>query len=279
MKYAVNLISFFLIVVLQIYSQENKMDLVETEYAFAEATSKSSLREGFLKFIADDGVLFRPGPVNGKGFLENSEAKPGLLLWYPTASFISSSGDLGVNTGPWEFKNSIDEEPVAFGQFLTVWEKQSEEMWKFLIDLGISHPKPDEIKQGTKNPVLANKNGNTKNYNNILEIEKGLDRSSLKDYYNSITNDETTFLRNNRMPISGEMSHGFLSQLSGTAKWATLGGKSSEASDLAYTYGKGTALDNEMNPIYEFYYVHVWINSAGGWKLLYDVVNEIEEPK
>lgn len=149
-----------------------KLDLVKTEYAFAEATKNSTVRDGFLQFIADDGILFRPGPVNGKEFLEKSDTQPGLLLWYPTASFISSSGDLGVNTGPWEFKRVEDEKPAAFGQFLTVWEKQSDDTWKFLIDLGIGHPKPEETKDETENSVVIYKHESTKNYNDVLELEK-----------------------------------------------------------------------------------------------------------
>lgn len=253
------------------------MDLVQTEYAFAEATKNSSVRDGFLKYITDDGVLFRPGPVNGKEFLENSEASPGLLLWYPTASFISSSGDLGVNSGPWQFKRTAEEEPVAFGQFLTVWEKQSDETWKFLIDLGIGHPKPEETKDGIENFLIIDKSEKTKNYSDILQVEKGFNSAPLKENYKSIINDETTFLRNNRLPITGDFKDEFLLQLNGTAEWETLGGKSSETNDLAYTYGKGTALDNEKNSVYEFYYVHVWSNDNGNWKLLYDVVNEIQQ--
>lgn len=251
------------------------MDLVKTEYAFAETTKNSTVRDGFLKFIADDGILFRPAPVNGKEFLENSEAQPGLLLWYPTDSFISSSGDLGVNTGPWEFKKTADEEPVAHGQFLTVWEKQSDGTWKFLIDLGIGHHKPEETKEGIENTFVIDKSDNTKNYNNILEIEKGFNSASVKENYSAIVNNETSFLRNNSLPINNEIKDEFLSQLNGTAKWETLGGKSSEANDLAYTYGKGTSLDNEMNPVYEFYYIHIWINDNGNWNLLFDIINEI----
>jgi ketosteroid isomerase-like protein len=273
-NYILRITFLFFLIILKTNSQE-KMDLVQTEYAFAEATKNSTVREGFLQFIADDGVLFRPGPVNGKEFLENSEAQPGLLLWYPTASFISSSGDLGVNTGPWEFKRTAEDEPAAFGQFLTVWEKQSDGTWKFLIDLGIGHPKPEETKEGIENSIVLDKPNSSKNYDDILQIEKGFNSASLNENYKLIVNDKTTFLRNNRLPINNEMKDEFLSQLSGTVQWETLGGKSSEANDLAYTYGKGTALDNQMNAVYEFYYIHVWINYNGNWKLLYDVVSEI----
>lgn len=279
MKHAAFFLAFLLIFILRINSQENKMNLVQTEYAFAEVTKNSSVRDGFLQFIENDGILFRPGPVNGKEFLENSEAQPGLLLWYPTASFISSSGDLGVNTGPWEFKRSADEEPVAFGEFLTVWEKQSDGVWKFIIDLGIGYPKSEETKDGIENSVVINKYKSTKNYDDILQIEKSFNSASAKENYNSIIDDNTTFLRNNRVPINNEMKDEFLSQLGGTAKWKTLDGKSSEANDLAYTYGKGTVLDNKMNTMYGFYYVHVWINNNGNWKLLYDVVSEIKQEK
>lgn len=49
-------------------NDNNKTILIETELAFAEAAKNTSTRDGFLKFIADDGILFRPHPVNGKEF-------------------------------------------------------------------------------------------------------------------------------------------------------------------------------------------------------------------
>ena len=119
--------------------------LVETEQAFSKTAEDKSTREAFLQFIADDGILFRPTAVPGKQWLLDHPApasqKHPLLAWQPVFAFVARAGDVGYTTGPWEFKGDIkDEKPAAYGDFITVWKKQSDGSWKFVVDLGISHP-------------------------------------------------------------------------------------------------------------------------------------------
>src|SRR5215218_2937580 len=95
-------------------------EMVTTEQAFSKMAEEKNTRDAFLAFIADDGLLFRPGAVNGKKWLlENplppSDKKP-LLAWQPSFAGMAASGDMGFTTGPWEFKNDIkDEKPSAYG--------------------------------------------------------------------------------------------------------------------------------------------------------------------
>jgi len=263
-----------------LYSQETDLkihdiqkEIIQSEYNFAEEVRNTSVRDGFLKFIAEDGILFRPGPVNGKEFLENSKAQTGLLLWYPTESIISSSFDFGVNTGPWELKRTVDEKASAFGQFLTVWEKKPDGTWKFLIDAGISHSKPEIVIEGIENSAVIDKFESLKEFEDILEIERNFNSAPASENFKSIVNSETTFLRNYNLPVKYEMKDEFLSQFTGTEKWETLGGKSSKANDIAYTYGKGIYSDGNSEE--SFYYVHVWRKEKDKWMLLFDLQNKI----
>src|SRR5689334_8694074 len=80
-------------------------DMVDTEYAFAKAAKDTTIRESFMEFIADDGVLFRPGAVNGKKWMTEhpvppSEKRP-LLAWQPAYAGMAKAGDMGFTTGPW----------------------------------------------------------------------------------------------------------------------------------------------------------------------------------
>jgi len=69
-----------------------------------------------------------------------SDKKP-LLAWQPSFAGMAESGDMGFTTGPWEFKGDVkDEKPSGYGHFMTVWKKQADGSWKFVVDLGISHP-------------------------------------------------------------------------------------------------------------------------------------------
>src|SRR5688500_16977848 len=129
-------------------AQTPLQEMVQTEQAFARMAAEKTAREAFMAFIADDGLLFRPGAVNGKKWMiehpvppaQNTDKKP-LLAWQPSFAGMSASGDMGFTTGPWEAKEDIkDEKPQGYGHFVTVWKKQPDGSWKFVVDLGISHP-------------------------------------------------------------------------------------------------------------------------------------------
>jgi hypothetical protein len=86
-------------------AQTPLQDMVKTEQAFSKMAEEKNTRDAFLAFIADDGLLFRPGAVNGKKWLiehppPQSDKKP-LLAWQPAFAGMASSGDMGFTTGPW----------------------------------------------------------------------------------------------------------------------------------------------------------------------------------
>ena len=125
-------------------------EMVATERAFAKTSEEKGTRDAFMMFIAEDGILFRPGPVMGKRWMQEhpvaaSDKRP-LLAWQPIFAEMSAAGDLGYTFGPWEFKSDIkDEKAAAYGHFATIWKKQTDGTWKFAIDLrhlasGFRHP-------------------------------------------------------------------------------------------------------------------------------------------
>src|SRR5689334_23207042 len=121
---------------------QNRRALVEIEHAFAKAAATKGTRDAFLEFLADDGIIFQPGPVNGKQFWGQRQPRKGLLSWEPVFADVSRSGDLGYTTGPWEFRpNGPDDQPVAFGQYFTIWKKQRDGSWKAVFDRGVSTEK------------------------------------------------------------------------------------------------------------------------------------------
>src|SRR5438094_2662615 len=121
---------------------QNRRALVEMEHAFAKAAATKGTRDAFLEFLADDGIIFQPGPVNGKKFWSERQPRNGLLSWEPIFADVSRAGDLGYTTGPCEFRpNGPDDQPVAFGQYFTIWKKQTDGSWKAVLDRGVSSGK------------------------------------------------------------------------------------------------------------------------------------------
>ena len=57
---------------------------------------------------------------------------------------LSTAGDLGYSTGPYEFrKDAADAVPASFGNYITIWKRQPDGTLKVLIDLGTANPRPD----------------------------------------------------------------------------------------------------------------------------------------
>src|SRR5580765_399251 len=119
--------------------KQNRQALVQMERDFARAAATKGTRDAFLEFIADDGILFQPGPVNGKKFWAERQPRKGLLSWEPVFADVSRAGDLGYTTGPWEFRpNGPADQPVAFGLYFTIWKKQPDGAWKAVLDRGVT---------------------------------------------------------------------------------------------------------------------------------------------
>jgi ketosteroid isomerase-like protein len=114
-------------------------DLVAAERAFAADAQARGMREAFLAALAEEGVVFSPGPVNGHAVWTARTADATKLEWAPEAAEIAASGDLGYTYGPWRLTPPDARAPVAFGHFLTVWQKQADGHWKALADKGVRH--------------------------------------------------------------------------------------------------------------------------------------------
>ena len=46
-------------------------EMVQTEQAFPRMAAEKNTRDAFMAYIADDGLLFRPGGVNGTAFTDS----------------------------------------------------------------------------------------------------------------------------------------------------------------------------------------------------------------
>ena len=79
---------------------------------------EKNIRDAFLANLADDAIVFDPGPVNGKQLYLKRPVSDAQLNWQPIFADVARAGDLGYTTGPWEYKkNKGDAKPSAYGQF------------------------------------------------------------------------------------------------------------------------------------------------------------------
>lgn len=118
--------------------------LVDAEKSFSALSVEKGMKVAFLAYLADDGIIFRPAPTPGRDSWKKRGNPPGTLIWEPSFAEISNDGDMGLSTGPWEYRSpdSTGGE-IAYGQFCSVWRRdQQDGPWMVAVDLGISHPKP-----------------------------------------------------------------------------------------------------------------------------------------
>ena len=270
--------------------------LVENERAFARMSEEKGIRESFTEFIADDGILFRPGPVTGKKWMQEhplpaSNRHP-VLTWQPIFAGISRAGDLGYTTGPWQYKSDSKEaKPAAFGDFMTVWKKQADGRWKFAIDLGVSHPEPKTAMAVWRAPSMP-KSARYRRVDlaaareSLLRTEREFSKISSEQgavgaFLLYAASDVRVF-RNEKMPFIGRKAAvSAMAPLSKEWTWTPTFADVSISGDLGYSYGtyevhkktgSGLLLENGN-------YLRVWKKINGTWALVIDVADPLPLPK
>jgi ketosteroid isomerase-like protein len=144
------LIAFFLVLLNSYttkaqFANPNLQAMVDAERAFIEMAKTQNTRDAFLFFLTDSVITAGPqGLRTGKGHIQNQAVDPGWLNWEVAFCDIASSGEMGYNTGPWEYRaQKTDEKPVAYGEFHSIWKKQPDGTWKNILDIGIRQaPRP-----------------------------------------------------------------------------------------------------------------------------------------
>jgi ketosteroid isomerase-like protein len=263
------------------------MVMVENERSFAKAVAKVGMRDGFLRYIADSGVLFVPGAVNGKELYEGSSQRPGHLSWGPEHAEIAEGDNLGWTTGPWEFRReTANDTPHVFGHYVTLWKLQANSEWKFVLDIGISHSRDSEIPQSPNLNLLqkprraASVNG-ANDQSELLEFENELSaqfkNGNLIPSYLANAADDIRYYRDGESPHHGTAAvKAELLKIDGPLQWQPDFSAVSQSGALGYTYGVCSQTSNDSTT--QFSYTHIWRRSdSGKWALALDI--QIPLPK
>ena len=265
--------------------KKNLQKLVETEQSFAMTAKQKGTKAAFLEFLADDGIIFQPGETNGKLFWKNRPESPAWLNWSPAWADISSDGKLGYTTGGWSFHpKGTGDQATAYGEYLTIWKKQSDGNFKAVLDIGISHEKPASENQSWKSPADA-ESGTTK-------VKSGINNGVLTDifskemlsqgYFNYFA-DDVVVLRDGHEPFSGK-TNAFLglekadknfppkSYLDFKANLSQIFG------NMMYSHGV-YQLTHKDKSISSWNFLQVWKHRNGKWQIVADVFTEIQKDK
>jgi ketosteroid isomerase-like protein len=115
--------------------------LEQTDRDFSAMSVNEGMFKAFLFYIAEDGVMLRDNfsPEKGKELLakrfEGRTDTTFILSWEPLYGKISESGDLGYTYGLHTNTDKLTGE-ITRGTYVTIWLKQSDGSWKFVLDTG-----------------------------------------------------------------------------------------------------------------------------------------------
>jgi ketosteroid isomerase-like protein len=266
--------------------------VVEAEHAFAEYSIAHGMKDAFLNFAAPDGVIFRRGPVNAiEAWTRTNPAPTGLLTWWPVYADVSEAGDLGYTTGPYEYRDKpSDAKPEGAGHYFTIWRRQPDGSWRFVVDLGIQHEAPASAETVLRYPAwLSGKKKASRSAEaeaaakSLLEAERALsEESSTKGTASALLSraDETLRLyRQNTFPVVGrEAVRKTLKTMSEFVRCEPSRTDASASGDMGYAYGtyELRTSPGDQKPAERGNYARVWRRTGKGpWRVVFNVTNPV----
>ena len=119
-------------------------EIVQADKDMNTLASKDGFYKALLAYADDSVIKPQEGelPVIGKAALETYwKDKPDTkeISWEPYKAEAATSGDLGYTLGNWKL---VSKDTTLYGNYYTIWKKQPDGKWKFIVDGGNTTPKP-----------------------------------------------------------------------------------------------------------------------------------------
>lgn len=248
--------------------------LLKAEKEFAESLAKDGAKTAYTSFASNNGLVFRPNPVNAKTFYATQPESKN-VSWTPAYARVSRSGDFGFTTGPYAIKDTS----VTYGQYLTVWRASNSGKWEVVLDLATDHNKP--LNKATQQfiepkdfykPKFLNDRVREAGANILLTTEKTLN-ATLKSYgmaaFGGFVNPDVRVLFPGYEPILGkDKAVAFFNSMMSKMTLKTTKADKADGGDLAYTYGVA-AIDYKADLRESFHYVFIYERQPDhNWNLI-----------
>lgn len=249
--------------------------IVATERAFAADGYEAGIKASFIKYAAPDAIMFAPGPVNvHEYFAARPDAAPDPdrphLVWWPLWAGISRSGDLGFTTGPY----GLDE--ARYGWYFTVWQRQPDSGWKWVLDAGVDADPAGAAPQGTPAGYLpiTEEGASVPDaaLSEVAAIEAAMALKSEVDlasaYSGHLAPDAR--LHTEGVPPGADVDgrEAALAARPPRMSLKAMGGGASTAGDMVWTWAEADWAAEEG--LSRGFVVRVWQKRAGGWQIVFD---------
>jgi hypothetical protein len=115
--------------------------VVAAELAFARLAQDKGQWTAFAQTSTDQAVMFVPQPVLAHAWLKGRANPAVAVKWQPYQVWMSCDGSLAVTKGGWQRPNGV-------GYFTTVWQRQRNGAYKWVMDQG------DDLAQPLAEPEM-----------------------------------------------------------------------------------------------------------------------------
>jgi ketosteroid isomerase-like protein len=269
------LIASLLLAAPALAAEPSPAEIEKAERAFAADGLALGIRDSFLAHMADDAIMFRPGPVSAKALYEKRpSSKTPKLEWWPQKVVIARSGDLGLSVGPSAVNGKRG------GYYATIWRKGPDGQWKWIYDGGAeadAASAPDASTPAIQGPTA------TKGSRSPAEALKAV--RIAEDRLATAAGDDAA--KAYRAVLA---SDAWLTGPGGTEALAPAdlaariglrparmtirmdGGGASAAGDFVWTHGTASWTGPSETPI-DTHYMHVWQKRPEGWRLIFETLN------
>lgn len=260
---------------LNISAQTEAQKIYETEKAFERASAEKGINQAFIEFSAPDGVCFLSGaPSNCREFWKTLPASPAFLTWNPTYIDVSSNGLFAASTGNSVYRGKgKDDTNVSYGEYLTIWQKQPDNSYKAVVDIGISHEKPEKTETEWKTAAIST-NSQTAQIgyagDTAAAFFETLTKQGIQKAYKNYAADDLRVLREGKMPFVGKTA--WLAELKKDKSKVTIKKRTSffGAADFAYTVNSYSAVKPDKTTE-NGNFVQVWKLKDGKWQIAFDI--------
>lgn len=265
--------------------------LVQNEYAFVKAVADHGIRDGFLMYLDKQAITLAPQPANAFDLYTSRKPNSTKLSWYPVYALLSSSGDFGVDTGPWRADWSQDgKSQAAHGDWLTVWHLSKDGHWRILFDGGADHAPPAETLKGLAKDVKVMRMPRTKPadmgevHDSLAEADSVFSNTAVASSphaaYDASGAADLRLLEEGSPVLAGKTAVvGSMSMQPADVQWVADGGSAAVSGDLGYMYGMTYKVKDKEHKVPQGSYAHVWRRDQGEWKLLIDLELPVPPPQ
>lgn len=136
-----------------------KEEVIENDIAFSNRSVQIGYIKAFIEYGDDNLIKLNPrrfASFGKKQLIEDAQKDSStggtVLTWKPLHVVVADAGDMASAFGDWSMKVQLPnkKDTVFQGNYITIWKKQPDGLWKFILDGG--NPTP-----GPTNPELLNR--------------------------------------------------------------------------------------------------------------------------